>query len=327
MRAIIQNKRGKDFSTMQLVEQPAETPNNGELKVRMITSRINPVDMDLMKGFPSLKYKKPQIGGIDGAGEVIEVGKGVSKFQVGDKVLFYRLFSDIGTWAEEITIKAKDCAKIPDNFGALEAGAIALPILTAYEAVISLQPQKGDKILVHGAGGGVGFQAVQICKALGLEVIANASKRDEDNLIAAGVSKIIDYKSQDFSEVLNESELDYIFDVIGKETLLKSIQLKPKKVVSISFPDTSKMHKAGVNLPGFFKFIMKMMNKKFVKAAKKENVILLGQVTGANGSNMQKAIDLISSNNYIKRELRIKKLDEISKEGLSKTDIGKVITF
>ncbi|HNC47061.1 MAG TPA: alcohol dehydrogenase catalytic domain-containing protein, partial [Acidobacteriota bacterium] len=113
MQAIIRTKAGKEFSTMLVQNLPSPTTQPDELKVKMVSSRINPVDMDLMKGFLSLKYKSPQIGGIDGAGTVLEVGKNVQNFKVGDQVFFYRLFTDLGTWAEEITVKATDCAKIP----------------------------------------------------------------------------------------------------------------------------------------------------------------------------------------------------------------------
>jgi NADPH:quinone reductase-like Zn-dependent oxidoreductase len=152
MQAIIRTKAGKEFSTMKVQNIENLKVQSGDLKVKMVSSRINPVDMDLMKGFPSLKYKNPQIGGIDGAGVVLEVGQNVKDFSVGDKVIFYRLFSDIGTWAEEITIPANYCAKIPANIDVKEAGAIALPLLTAFDSLTQLNAKKGEKILIHGVG-------------------------------------------------------------------------------------------------------------------------------------------------------------------------------
>jgi folate-dependent tRNA-U54 methylase TrmFO/GidA len=86
------------------------------------------------------------------------------------------------------------------------------------------------------------------------------------------------------------------------------------------------MLKAGVNLPGIMKWLMKMMMSKFVKIAKKNNVELIGQVTGANGKMLQKAVDLISVN-YISRNFKSLSLTDISTKGLTKTDVGKVIVF
>lgn len=326
MQAIIRTKAGKEFSTMKIQNIDSPKAQSGELKIKMVSSRINPVDMDLMKGFPSLKYKNPQIGGIDGAGVVLEVGRNVKDFSVGNNVLFYRLFSDIGTWAEEIIMPANFCAKIPSNIDVKEAGTIALPLLTAYDSLTQLNAKKGEKILIHGVGGGVGFQALQVAKQMGLFVIGTGSQSDKAVVDKAGLDQFIDYKTQDFSQVLQVKEVDYVFDVLGDDILKKSIVLQPKKVVSVKFVDTANMHKAGVNLPGIMKWLMKMMMSKFMKLAKKNKVELIGQVTGANGKMLQKAVDLISAD-YISRDFKSLSLTDISTNGLTKNDVGKVIVF
>jgi NADPH:quinone reductase-like Zn-dependent oxidoreductase len=326
MKAIIRLKAGKEFSTMKIQNIENPQTQSGELKVKMISSRINPVDMDLMKGFPSLKYKNPQIGGIDGAGIILDIGKGVTNFAIGDKVLFYRLFSDIGTWAEEITIPANYCAKIPNNIDIKEAGAIALPLLTAFDSLQQLNAKIGEKILIHGIGGGVGFQALQIAKQMGLFVIGTGSQSDKPDLVKAGIDQFIDYKTQDFSQVLKTKEVDYIFDTLGDEILKKSIALQPKKIVSVKFVDTSQMHKAGVNLPGILKWLMKLMMGKFSKMATKNKVQLIGQVTGANGKLLQQAIDLIQ-NSFVSRKYNYVDFSTIEIEGLSNKSIGKIIQF
>lgn len=87
--------------------------------------------------------------------------------------------------------------------------------------------------------------------------------------------------------------MDYIFDTLGDAILKISIALQPKKIVSVKYVDTTQMHKAGVNLPGIMKWLMKWLMRKYTKLAKKNNVLLIGQVTGANGKLFQQAIDLI----------------------------------
>ena len=326
MKAIIRTKAGKEFSTLKVQNIENSNTQSGELKIKMVSSRINPVDMDLMKGFPTLNYKNPQIGGIDGAGIVLEIAPNVTDFSVGDKVIFYRLFSDIGTWAEEINIPANYCAKIPNNLDIKEAGTIALPLLTAYDSITQLNAKKGEKILIHGVGGGVGFQALQVAKQMGLFVIGTGSQSDKAVLDKAGLDQFIDYKTQDFSQVLRTKEVDYVFDVLGEDILKKSIALQPKKVVSVKFVDTANMHKAGVNLPGIMKWLMKIMMGKYVKLAKKNKVELIGQVTGANGKMLQNALDSISQN-YIPRDFKTLSLHDISTKGMTKNDVGKVIVF
>ena len=325
MKALVRVKAGKEFSGMRVQELPSPQPGPDQLLVKMKASRINPVDMDLMKGFPTLKYKNPQVGGVDGAGKVMAVGSNVGDFAVGDAVFFYRKFTDIGSWAEEVTVSAKDVAIIPEGIGLEEAGSIALPVLTAFDALLSLKGQTDETILIHGAGGGVGFMAVQLARQLGLKVIANAGQRDFEALQSVGVDQIIDYKTQDFFEELKASPPDYVFDVIGKETLLKSIRLKPKKVVSVAYPEVDEMYKTGVALPGFMKWLMKFMGKKYRAEAKRNGVVLIGQVTGPSGELMTQAVTLANAIQLQVRPIRTVDLDTIASNGMTKADLGKTI--
>lgn len=326
MEALIRIKPGKEFSSMKMGDISTPLPGPNELQVKMVSSRINPVDMDLMKGFPSLKYKNPQIGGIDGAGIVTSLGKNVKGFNVGDKVFFYRLFSDIGTWAETITIPSNYCAKIPDSLSTESAGSIALPLLTAYDSLTQLNPLKGQWILIHGAGGGVGFLAVQIAKKMGLFVIGTAGENDKEALLKIGLDKFIDFRKFDFESILKQGEVDLVLDVMGDSVLRKSILLKPKKVISLKLPDTEKMKKAGVELPGILKFLMKLMTSGIRKLAKKNGVELIGQITGANGSLLQSAVNFLDGN-LITRPFESIDFVGLKDKALSKSDIGKVIVF
>ena len=327
MKAIIRTKAGKDLSTMKVENITSPTPKSGEVKIKMASSRINPVDVDLMKGMPFLKYKNPQIGGIDGAGTIIEIGQNVDNFQVGDDVFFYRKFTDIGTWAEEITIKTNDIAKIPNGISAKDAGSFALPLLTGFEMLEELNPKAGEKVLIHGAAGGVGFQAVQAAKVKGLEVYATANDKQFDILKKAGVSKLINYKTQQFENEIARKEVDYIIDVLGGDVLLKSIALQPKKVISVQYIEPSKMSKTGIQFPSILNWIMKLSMRKFRKTAEKNKVKLIGQVTGANGLLLQKTTDMMNKTNYIVNDYRKITLSEIEQNGLSKKDFGKVILF
>lgn len=327
MKAIIRTKAGKEFTTMEVQKIAAQPLGPQQIRVRMASSRINPVDMDLMKGFPSLKYKKTQIGGIDGAGEIVETGAKVRRFSKGDAVFFYRKFSDIGTWAEEITLDAADAALVPNQLSLEDAGAVALPLITAFEALNSLGTKAGEHILIHGAGGGVGFQAVQLAVHLGLKVIANAGERDREDLEKAGIESFIDYKQEDFAGVLAGTPPDYVFDVIGKDTLLRSLKLKPRKVVSVAFADTKKMHKTGVKLPGILKLLMNLMMAKYKRTARKNGVELIGQVSGANGKLLTAASAAVDKIDYKVRPYRRLPLHEVEASGMNRSHVGQVLIF
>ena len=109
--------------------------------------------------------------------------------------------------------------------------------------------------------------------------------------------------------------------------MLKSIGLKPEKVVSVAFPDTDKMNKTGVQLPWVLKIMMKLMNRKFAKAARKNKVQLIGQVTGANGTHLKDAAKLTEQTDYFIPQAKTLPIAEIAKKGLSSKDLGKVILF
>lgn len=326
MKAIVRDRAAKNFVGMRVVELPGPSPGPNVLKVKMVSSRINPVDMDLMKGMPFLKFKKQQIGGIDGAGIVVGVGSKVTEFQPGDKVFFYRKFTDIGTWAQEICIAASDCARVPENLSVQDAGAIALPLLTAYEAILQLQPKIGEKILIHGVAGGVGFQALQVAKKMGLYVLGTASQKDAPFLVNSGLDMFIDYKSDDFIEILKAYHVDYVFDLIGGDTLMKSIQLGPKKVVSVQYIVPDKMKKVGIHLPFILRWLMLLSMYRYSRLAKMNKVELLCQVTGPDGALLTRAGSLIDSRWSASRYNTIS-FSSIEKAGMDATMVTKVILF
>ncbi len=327
MKAIIRVKGGKDLSTMKVREIDSIEPLPDQVKVRMSASRINPVDMDLMKGMPFLNYKNPQIGGVDGAGVIIEIGANVKNFKIGDSVYFYKKFTDIGTWAEEVNLNTSDIFNIPNNMTVLQVGSITLPLITAYDSIIQLNVQKGEKILIHGAGGGVGFQAVQIAKQLGLYILATASSSDKEVLLSAGVDQVIDYKTEQFEKVISPRGIDYCFDVVGGENLIKSISLCPKKLISVHYMEPDKMDKVGMKLHGILKWIIRLSMRKYDIHAKKNNVQLIGQVTAANAVLLQSLTEFVNKMSFINRECPTRTLEDIELNGLNKLDLGKVILF
>jgi len=312
-----------------MIVEPLAKPalESHQLRIKTVASRVNPVDIDLMNGMPFISYKNPQIGGIDGAGKVVEVGDDVSDVRVGDEVFYYRKFTDIGTWGEEIVIDGTDIAPIPTHLSAQDAGAIALPLLTAFAALQQLEAAAGSSILIHGAAGGVGLQATQLALHMGLDVTATASKRDTDMLLELGVTQVIDYRANDFAEVLAGKKIDYVFDVIGGETLLKSLELASKAVVSTSYPDVDSMDKTGIRMPGILKTLMRLSTSKFPRKAKKFGVKLLGQVTGPDAALMQQASTLASQGKFRVPSYPTVSLSQIEQEGMQNTRVGSVILF
>lgn len=325
MKAIIRTKSGKEFANMSVADLPSPSPADQEVKIRMAAARINPVDLDLMKGMPLVPYQSPQIGGIDGAGTILETGNGVTKFTPGDMVFFYRRFTDIGTWAEEITIPAADVATIPDGITAEDAGGIALPILTAWSSLKKLNTKPGEGILIHGAAGGVGFQAVQLAKTMGLEIWTTSSSKDFGRLKEAGATHMVDYRTENFVEQVGE--IDYVFDLVGKSVLKDSIAIAKKAVISVNLPDPDQMSNTGLKVPGILRMIMRLTNRRLQKYAQSKGVRLIGQVTGPDGQLMQEASDLLGKQGIQLNDVSSISIDEILENGMTGTRSGTVIRF
>lgn len=327
MKALIRQGKGKNFSNLKLTQINLPELKNDEVRVQMKSSRINPADLDLITGMPFLKSKPIQIGGVDGAGTVIALGSNVSDVKVGDEVIIYRTFSDFGTWADEINVSRSFIFQKPKNLSIEIAGAQVLPMLTAYQALQKLNAPQKSKIFITGAGGGVGFQAVQFAIAKGLTVIALASQKDKQKLIDLGVTQIIDYKTTDFELELKEHKVSYILDFVGKETLLKAINLKPKVLVSVHYIDPLEMKNVGVSFPKILQFILKLTMLKYRNRAHKFGVKLISQITGPDQHSMlafQKFVEQISYQNNTYETIHWKKLESIQ---LDKNAIGKVIVF
>ena len=325
MKALVRNQSGKDFSNAKVLDIPSPETGENQIKVKMCASRVNPADQALFNGFPGLKYKTVQLGGIEGSGTVLEVGSAVKNFKAGDRIFFTKLMSDFGTWAEEIVVEAEFCALIPPKLPLEIAGGMGLNLLTAYEAIQSLDPESGKVILIHGAGGGVGFQAVQLAVARGLKVVATSGLRHKELIHKAGVKRMIDPLEEDFSELFKHHPPNYVLDTLGKEILLNSIRLKPERIVTLIYPDPEQMPKTGIQPSWMVKQGMKMAASKFTKAGKRNQVELIGLVCGANGKGLQEASSIVNKIEYELPEFDFVPLSELAERGMQASDLKKVI--
>ncbi|KAI6772719.1 hypothetical protein HG530_003677 [Fusarium avenaceum] len=196
---------------LELRQAPYPDPKQDELVVKTHAIAINPVDSGQQKlgpsVFPWLKF--PAILGCDVAGEVAEVGSGVTLFKPGDRVVC----SQMGTFQEYVLVKESFCAKIPDNIGFEEAAVIPLGLAVAaktlfdpeYLALEKPTPEttaNGKVILIWGGSTSVGCNMIQLAKAAGFEVITTASPKNFDYLKELGASQTFDYNSPTIKEDL-----------------------------------------------------------------------------------------------------------------------------
>ncbi|MBX5467288.1 MAG: NADPH:quinone reductase [Firmicutes bacterium] len=179
MRAIVVRALGGPEG-MHLQEETLPPPGPGEVRVRLYAAGVNPVDRMTRLGAVG-QAAVPYIPGSDGAGEVIAVGPGVTRVQVGDRVYV----AGAPTYAEETNAPEAAVWPLPAHLSFEQGAAIGIPYLTAWRALTLSGAVPGDWVLVHGASGGVGMAAVQIGRAHGLRVVGTASTEAGRELVQA----------------------------------------------------------------------------------------------------------------------------------------------
>ncbi|MEN2467785.1 NADP-dependent oxidoreductase [Ornithinibacillus sp. JPR2-1] len=236
MKAIIINQYG---SINELKEQEIPTPEieNNQVLVELYATSINPIDWKMRYGYlkEMLPFSFPIILGWDAAGVVKEVGKDVTRFKVGDRVFARPATTNKGTYAEYTAVDEDLLALIPDNITFEEAAAVPLAGETAWQCLVDFSNIKaGDKVLIHAGAGGVGSYAIQFAKHFGAYVASTASEKNKELLNELGVDQFINYKEQDFSDVL--SDYDIVLDTMGGEIMDKSFDVLKEggKLVSIA---------------------------------------------------------------------------------------------
>jgi len=229
MRAIvIRQTGGPEVMRLEDVELPP--PGPGETRVRHRAIGVNFVDTYYRSGFyaaPSLPFTP----GGEGAGEVVEVGKGVKGLRAGDRVAYV---TQLGAYAEERNIAAERLVKLPKAIGFDVAAATMLKGLTAqYLLRQTHKVKKGDVILVPAAAGGVGQILCQWGKALGATVIGTVGSEEKAALAKkAGAKHVILYRQEDFAarvaEITKGAKCDVVYDGVGKATFPASLDcLRP----------------------------------------------------------------------------------------------------
>ena len=251
MRGVVAHEYGAP-EVLKVEQMQRPEPNDDEALVRVIASSVNPADPLTLSG----KYAKefgthlPLIPGYDIAGVVEKTGANVTRLKVGDAVYGYPTFG--GGWADYVTVKEWEVAAKPKSLNFVEAAAVPMGALTAWQALVDVAKlQPGQTILIHGGSGGVGSFAVQIAKARGARVIATASTANQDFLKQLGADVAVDYTKTKFEDVAKD--VDAVLDPVGKETLARSYGVVKKGGIVMSLvarPDPAELQKHGIRGAG-----------------------------------------------------------------------------
>ena len=238
MKAIVQEEYGGP-EKLELREIPKPELDDDGVLVRIRAASLNALDWRVMRGHPYLVrteegWRRPSpIRGVDLAGEVEAVGKNVTQFQPGDEVYGERG----GSLAEYLVAKEERFAPKPANLSFEEAAAVPLAALTALQGLRDkAQVEPGQKVLINGAGGGVGTFAVQIAKWLGAEVTAVCGPDKVEMVRSLGADRVVDYSREDFTKT--GERYDVLFDIGGNRRLrrCKRVLTSAGKLVFVGMP-------------------------------------------------------------------------------------------
>lgn len=226
MKAIVVHEYGGP-EVLKNEEWPRPEPKENEVLVKVIASGVNPADPLIVSGKFAKEFGThlPLIPGYDIAGVVEKTGVQITKLKIGDPVFAFVLWG--GGWAQYAVATEGEAALKPKSISYVEAAAVPLAALTAWQALIdTAKLRAGQTVLIHGGSGGVGSFAIQIAKALGAKVIATASTANQDLLKQLGADVVIDYTRTKFESVAKD--VDVVLDPVGKDTLARSYAVVKK---------------------------------------------------------------------------------------------------
>ena len=193
-----------------------------EVTVRIEAAGANPLDLKIVAGYMQQVFPVafPYVPGCDFSGVIEGIGAQVTHLQPGDRVFGRSAPSAGGAFAQQLVIDAGELCAIPAGMSFEQAASLPTTFGTARQALFdSGRLQRGQRVLIHAAAGGVGSMAVQQAHLAGAYVIATASAGNIERVKSLGADEVIDYRTQDFTQMRH---IDLVLDPIGGETLEKS---------------------------------------------------------------------------------------------------------
>jgi NADPH:quinone reductase-like Zn-dependent oxidoreductase len=231
MRAITYDHYG-DPDVLQLTDQPEPKVGPGEVRIRVRSAGVNPVDWKLMAGYldPMMEVLYPVVPGWDVAGVVESVGLDTPEFAPGDVVIAYvrKDFVHGGTFADYVTAPVRTVAAKPAALDWDQAAGLPLAGLTAYQLLTRLGVGEGETVLIHAAAGGVGALATQIARTFGARVIGTASDSNHDYLRGLGAEPVAYGDGlADRVRALAPKGVDVVVDFVGDVLDVTRAVLRP----------------------------------------------------------------------------------------------------
>jgi NADPH:quinone reductase-like Zn-dependent oxidoreductase len=294
MKAVILRRYGAE---VEMADLPRPRPADGEVIIHAHAASLNPVDRKIQRGMmkPMLSFKLPQIMGHDVAGTIVEKGRDVTNFNVGDEVYAMVSKQRMGAFAELVRVNAHDACLKPSNLSFAEAASLPLVATTTAHALHTIsRVQAGQKVFIKAGSGGLGTFAIQYAKALGLEVATTTSAKNIAFVSQLGADRVIDYQQQDFSKVL--SDYDVVLDSVdGDDPARACAILKPGgHLIAVAGPPDARFAKEfGLNKA--LQLACAWMSRKETKAARARGIHYSFFFVEPSAAHLQRVKGLVES--------------------------------
>ncbi|MDR6538675.1 NADP-dependent oxidoreductase [Variovorax soli] len=296
MKAFVLDRYGKKRA-LRAAEMPVPELRDDEVLIEVHAAGVNLLDAKIRDGEFKLvlPYQPPLILGHDVAGVVVKAGPQVRQFKVGDEVYARPDDFRIGTFAEFVPVKEASVALKPRGLTMEEAASIPIVGLTAWQALVGKAGlKKGQKVFIQAGSGGVGTFAIQLAKHLGATVATTTSAANLALVKSLGADVVVDYKTQDFEEVLRD--YDVVLNSQDGKTLEKSLRVLGSggKLISISGPPDPEFGEE-IAASGFMKLVMRLLSLGVRRKAQRRSIGYAFLFMKANGSQLREITALIEA--------------------------------
>lgn len=323
MKAAILTGYRKNGCDLVLRDVPVPEVSAQEVLVKVHTAGVNPLDNMIIHGEVKMivPYRFPLVMGNELVGTIEKVGAGISGFSVGDRVYGRMPLRKIGAFAEFAAIDQSAIAKVPAYLSDEEAACVPLTALTAQQAFELMKPTPGETIFISGGTGSLGAMAIPMAKSYGLTVITNGSAVNRDRVLALGVDRFIDYKTEDYGTVL--SDVDYVLDTLGDRELPKefSILKRGGKLVSLrGMPNGEFAARSGMS--AFKRMLFKVVGRKYDQMAAKKNQLYYFIFVHEDGAGLKRISEIFAERHIEASVDEVFSLADVNK-ALAKVTAGK----
>ncbi len=294
MKQVFITGYGKIKENLQFIESNRPQVNTNEVLIEIHAAGVNPIDYKIINGLlkPIKKLTFPAPIGFDVSGTIVEIGEGVTNFEIGDEIYSRVPTKDPGTFAEYIAIDSRVVAKKPTNISFEQASSIPLVGLTTIQGFALADIKNGDRILIHAGSGGIGTFAIQYAKTRGAFVYTTTSTKNVSWVKELGADVVIDYNKENYLNIV--TGVDIVLDTLGKNYSRDAFSVLKKggKVITlIGDLDNETAKELGLN--SFIRFLLSIKRMKIDKARKRMSALYRFVIIEPNANQLNDISSLI----------------------------------